>query len=216
VHHNRFAAVSQGFERVNQNRRTRAAVLAAAVALAGRGIVPTIASAAAEADVSRATAYRYWANHDQLLAEVAAEPWAPQVARALSAQASADPVERVDALARSLHAVVTTHEAMFRAILRLSLTDSGAEGSSAATPRLRGGRRLRWIEEALAPVHEEVGPARFKQLVAALTVATGIEAVVVLRDICGLTSLEAEQVISWAVRTLVRAELGERRPQTDP
>ena len=46
--------------RANQRRRTRAAVMEGARALLREGQVPSIADAAEEAGVSRATAYRYF------------------------------------------------------------------------------------------------------------------------------------------------------------
>jgi AcrR family transcriptional regulator len=193
-----------------QKRRTRADVVAAAAALVARGIVPTVAAAAEEAGVSRATAYRYFASQDQLLNEVATTPWSASVDRALAMAASAPVEERVDAVARTLHEVVSEHEGMFRAVLRSSLGDPASDTSGAiAAPRLRGGRRHRWLQEALAPARARLGEERFQRLAAALTVATGVEAVVVLRDICGIDSTEAGEVISWAVRALVRAELSD-------
>src|SRR5580765_282004 len=60
---------SQG--RARQRNRTRRAVIAAAAELVAHGQRPTVAEAAEAAEVSRATAYRYFPTQEMLLAEVA-------------------------------------------------------------------------------------------------------------------------------------------------
>jgi AcrR family transcriptional regulator len=55
--------------RVNQKRRTRAAIVAAAVELVEQGQSPTVAEVADAALVSRATAYRYFPTQEYLLFE---------------------------------------------------------------------------------------------------------------------------------------------------
>ena len=54
-------------ERVNQKQRTRAELLRAARELAEKGGQPGVAEAADHAGISRATAYRYFSNADDML-----------------------------------------------------------------------------------------------------------------------------------------------------
>src|SRR5690242_20152399 len=75
MYHERMAARSQApsFEtsgRVNQKRRTRDAIVAAAQAIVDRGESPTVAQAAEAAAVSRTTAYRYFPTQESLLLEL--------------------------------------------------------------------------------------------------------------------------------------------------
>ena len=56
--------------RVNQKRRTRSAIIAAAQAIVERGETPTVAQAANDALVSRTTAYRYFPTQESLLLEL--------------------------------------------------------------------------------------------------------------------------------------------------
>ena len=56
--------------RVNQKRRTRTAIIAAAQAIVERGETPTVAQAANDALVSRTTAYRYFPTQESLLLEL--------------------------------------------------------------------------------------------------------------------------------------------------
>jgi len=68
---------------------------------------------------------------------------------------------------------------------------------------LRQGRRLEWIEEALAPLKDSLAPEPFARLVSALAMVVGIEPYLVLRDVCGLERDAALETMRWAGRVLI-------------
>ncbi len=68
---------------------------------------------------------------------------------------------------------------------------------------------MRWLLNALAPARDRMDEASFERLVAATCLCVGVEALVVLRDVCGLEAEEAEEVSRWAVFALLGASLGE-------
>jgi AcrR family transcriptional regulator len=199
--------------RINQKRRTRAAILAAAGELLEQGQRPTVAEVADAALVSRATAYRYFPTQEYLLFEAALESTRSDIDRELDEDTPPeDPEARLEMLIHALQQRIVAKEAAFRTMLRLSLEQSPEEerhGGEAAPFRLRGGGRVRWIEKALAPVRVRLEEPDFRRLVAALSLCMGIEALVVLRDVCALESSEAEEVLRWAARTLLRSSLAE-------
>jgi AcrR family transcriptional regulator len=207
--------------RINQKRRTRAAILAAAVELLEQGQRPTVAEVADAALVSRATAYRYFPTQEYLLFEAALESTRSDIDRELEEDTlPEDPEARLEILIDALQKRVIGKEAAFRTMLRLSLEQSpeqvvqgehysGDSGKSPLPPRLRGGGRVRWIEKALAPVEGRLEEPDFRRLVAALSLCMGIEALVVLRDVCALEPSEAEEVLRWAARMLLRSSLAE-------
>jgi AcrR family transcriptional regulator len=201
--------------RINQKRRTRAAILAAAVELLEGGQRPTVAEVADAALVSRATAYRYFPTQEYLLFEAALESTRSDIDRELEDNTlPEDPEARLEMLIDALQKRIIDKEAAFRTMLRLSLEQSPQEeeqygGESVPSPRLRGGGRVRWIEKALAPVEGRFEESDFRRLVAALSLCMGIEALVVLRDVCALESTKAEEVLRWAARTLLRSSLAE-------
>lgn len=201
--------------RINQKRRTRAAILAAAVELLEGGQRPTVAEVADAALVSRATAYRYFPTQEYLLFEAALESTRSDIDRELKDNTlPEDPEVRLEMLIDALQKRIIDKEAAFRTMLRLSLEQSPQEeeqygGESVPSPRLRGGGRVRWIEKALAPVEGRFEESDFRRLVAALSLCMGIEALVVLRDVCALESTKAEEVLRWAARTLLRSSLAE-------
>ena len=199
--------------RVNQKRRTRAAIVAAAVELVAQGKSPTVAEVADAALVSRATAYRYFPTQEYLLFEAALESTRSDIDRELDESTlPEDPETRLEMLIDTLQERIVDKEAAFRTMLRLSLEQPPEEerhGSELALSRLRGGGRVRWIEKALAPVRGRLEEPDFRRLVAALSLCMGIEALVVLRDVCALKPAEAQEILMWAARTLLRSGLAE-------
>ncbi len=82
--------------RANQKERTRAALVEAARALLRAGVPPTVAEAAEQARVSRATAYRYFPTHDALLIEAGKiTPASQPVEDLVENLAGEDPEERL-------------------------------------------------------------------------------------------------------------------------
>ena len=200
--------------RINQKRRTRAAILAAAVELVEGGQRPTVAEVADAALVSRATAYRYFPTQEYLLFEAALESTRSDMDRELEDNTlPEDPEARLEVLIGALQKRIIDKEAAFRTMLRLSLEQSPEveeqDGVDWPPARLRGGGRVRWIEKALAPVEGRFEGPHFRRLVAALSLCMGIEALIVLRDVCALEPEEAEEVSRWAARTLLRCSLAE-------
>ena len=199
-------------DRSAQKRRTRRAILAAAVDLMRQGQTPTANRVAELAEVSRRTVYLYFPTQEQLLTEAALEGVRAEVERALDVGESDDVWARLDTLvAESLQSCLDA-EVLLRTMIRLSV-EQRLEETRGGPPReapLRGVRRIEWIETALEPVRKELGEERFQRLVSALALVIGIEALLVLRDIRGLDREQMEAVSRWAARALLRASLEER------
>jgi AcrR family transcriptional regulator len=205
------AATQTGAQRPAQRRRTRKAIVDAAIALLARGETPSVAEVAAAAEVSRRTVYLYFPRFDQLLldATVGALSQA-SVDRAIEGPSAGGGVEqRVERMVRALHQVSPEVERLGRSLIRLTV-DVGAAGPGPSLPR-RGYRRVEWIESALAPWRARIGPARWRRLVAALAMVVGWEALIVQRDVCGLTASEGEELSVWAARAFLHATLQELR-----
>jgi len=195
-----------------QRRRTRKAIVEAAMDLIARGQTPSIADVAQAADVSKRTIYMYFPTLDQLLidATLGALPAAP-VENAMAPSDTGDDVEaRVDALVRALVRQSDETERLGRAMIRLTV-DAPRDHQPASSPR-RGYRRVEWIERALEPLRGTLDTPRFERLVSALSLVVGWEAMVVLRDIRGLDRAAEEDVARWVARSLVRATLAEQSP----
>jgi len=192
-----------------QRRRTRKAIVEATMQLLERGDTPTVAEIAAAADVSRRTVYLYFPTLEHLLIDAALGALSQaDVDSALELPELSDDVEaRVELVVRKLQGMSPEVERLGRTLIRLTVEPpAGAD----ASPR-RGYRRVEWIETALAPLREELDETRFERLVSALVMIVGWEAVIVQRDIRGLSPAEGEELSVWAARALVQATLAEAR-----
>jgi AcrR family transcriptional regulator len=196
--------------RANQKERTRAALVAAAAGMLREGIAPGVAEAAQRAKVSRATAYRYFPTQDSLLVEVTAvNPAIAPVEEALDALGDAGAEERLHRLLHSFIPIVQAEEMTMRTALRAYLDtwlESRRRGEP--TPVVREGRRMRWLDKALAPVRQQLPPAQWRRLRAALSLVLGIEAVVVMKDVCHASDEESLATLEWAALALLQAGLG--------
>lgn|SRR5579884_610301 len=187
--------------RVNQKQRTRRALIDAARALLAQGLTPTVEQAAAAANVSRPTAYRYFPNQHALL--IAAHPEL-QMESLLPQPAPGDPIARLDSASAELMRLLLEHETALRAMFRIS-----ADKTPATIPplALRTGRRIRWIEDALAPVRDRLGAERFHRLVLQIGATLGIEPLMWLIDIAHVQREEAAEILRDAARSLLKGAL---------
>jgi hypothetical protein len=72
---------------------------------------------------------------------------------------------------------------------------------------LRQGRAIGWFEDALAPLRSRLDDAKLRRLVFAIRSATGIEALVWLTDIAGLSRREAVDLMRWSALAMYDAAL---------
>ena len=184
--------------RTNQKTRTRAALLDAARALLAEGVSPTVEQAADRAAISRTTAYRYFTNQRALLIAVY-----PAIAERslLDADAPADPAARLDLVVERFTRHILEHEPELRAQLRLSLEPGQPESDQLP---FRQGRAIGWIEDALAPLREQLSAPELRRLVLAIRATTGIESLVWLTDIAGLSRKDATALMRSSARALLR------------
>ena len=196
------------FGRMNQKRRTRAALMTAAAEFVRRGETPSILQVADAALVSKSTAYRYFPSQEALLAEALLDVVNQAELEAVyaAARTPGPAAVRLDAVVQADHALVVKHEAAFRTAVRAMMAPRPDD--PAEVPR-RPGNRLRYLAEALAPLDDRLGPERLQRLVMALAMCVGMESIMVMLDICGLTPAAAEAVKRWAAAALLQAALDE-------
>jgi AcrR family transcriptional regulator len=188
--------------RTSQKARTRDALIAAARRLLAKGVTPTVEEAAAEAAVGRTTAYRYFPNGRALVA--ATYPQIEMDSLLGEEDPPEEPLARLEIVAERFTREILEHEPELRAQLRLAL--EGEPAGSESLP-FRGGRRIRWIEDALSPLAERMPEGELRRLVLGIGATLGIEALVWLTDMGGLSREEAVEVMRSNARTLLRSAL---------
>jgi AcrR family transcriptional regulator len=197
----------KSFERVNQKRRTRSELLRGARELAEKGGLPSVAEAADHAGISRATAYRYFSNSEDMLREALLDAVASGILRDLPmADMKQEAVEdRVAEVVRQVLSMVAANEPMFRSLLASSATGKN--------PAKRGARRVEWLMEALRPLEATLPKPVMRNLTLALSLLTGIETVVVFKDVCGLSDKQVEETALWTARMILAGVMVAEAPE---
>ena len=184
--------------RTQQKSRTRRALVEATHELLAEGLTPQVEDAAERAGISRTTAYRYFPNQRSLL--LAAQPQI-QPDTLLPAGAPADPKARLDVFMAAFTRYNFDWEPQLRTALRLSLEPG------ASTPVLRRGHAIGWIEDALAPLRDSHPGTDIHQLAIAIRSAAGIESLIWLLDIAGLTRVQAAETVRRTAQAQLAAAL---------
>jgi AcrR family transcriptional regulator len=189
--------------RTRQKQRTRDALVAAARGLIADGAVPTVEAVAERSGISRTSAYRYFPNQSSLLAVAHPEV---QAASLLTRPNESDVTKRLDDVVSQFTKLIVETEPQQRTMLRLSLTAEPAE-----LP-LRQGRAIGWITEALEPLRQELTPTELRRLVFAIRATVGIEALVWLIDVAGLSREQARQLMRRSAAALLADAIGKQTP----
>ncbi|WP_293214561.1 helix-turn-helix domain-containing protein [Parvibaculum sp.] len=188
--------------RENQKRRTRKDLLVAASRLLQQGRKPSLEEIAEEAFVSRATAYRYFPNVDQLLIEAALDVATPDPEALFAEEESGDPARRLLMADNALQKMVRENEPQLRMMLAKSL-EASLGGMQDVPPRQN--RRVPLIEAALEPMRGEMKNATRRTLVHALALLFGTEANIVCKDVLQIGDKEADRIRRWAMQALLDA-----------
>lgn len=188
--------------------RTRKLMLDTAIGLMQQGGTPSVSDVAEAAGVSRATAYRYFPSQAALVHAVVDEALGPILEWTSD---SADAEVRVTELLSVTMPRIVEFEATFKAALKLALEQWARRqaGTLGEEPPFKRGHRVDLLQAAISPLRESLPPKQFQRLARALSLAYGLEVLVVLKDIWGLGDDETQEVSRWAAVTLVRAAIAE-------
>lgn len=78
---------------------------------------------------------------------------------------------------------------------------------------LRRGRTIGWLEDALSPLRDRLSTREIKRLAHAVRASAGIESLIWLVDVAGLSRRDAVKLMKWSAHALLRAALdGGRSP----
>jgi AcrR family transcriptional regulator len=190
--------------RTRQKLRTRDALVAATRELVAQGFTPTVESAAARAEISRTTAYRYFTNQRALL--IAAHPEIDRKSL-LGANPPRDASARLGAVLDEFLRITVETEPQLRMALRLSLERVADQTDSS----LRQGRAIGWIEDALAPLLGQLAKTEVRRLAIGIRSAAGIESLVWLTDVARLSRPQAVEVMKVSAQALLRSVIADSR-----
>lgn len=185
--------------RLKQKARTRQALVDGASQLLEKGMAdPSMEEIAAAADVSRATAYRYFDSAADVVWQVLSDRVLTDIDEAM-VSAGSDLIARVlaaeDAINGYLFSDPDGARAYERAMLDRSIRGIGTEFDRAA-------RRLRYIDVALEPVVDQLESSDFRRVRHALALAMGSQAVPAMLDTCRLDIADARDATRFVCQTI--------------
>ncbi|CAH0532224.1 hypothetical protein VST7929_00035 [Vibrio stylophorae] len=184
--------------------RTHKLLIETALHLLEGGWFPSVSELAKAADVSRATAYRYFPTQSDLMAAVMdavlvqVQQWQPL--------SDDDAVLRMQELLAFAYPQMMTHEGALRAAIQVSLSQWAAQRAepSAAAEHLVRGNRKELVARAVSPLQSSLSEPAYQRLMQALSMVYGSEPIVVLKDIWQLESAEITEVTQWMAKALIR------------
>mmetsp|Transcript_1245 Transcript_1245/g.2501 ORF Transcript_1245/g.2501 Transcript_1245/m.2501 type:complete len:198 (+) Transcript_1245:46-639(+) len=191
---------SQG--RSAQRERTRQAILEGARKLMLEGKTVTVAAAAAERGVSKATSYRYFSDPSVLVAEAILD---------IGVKTYEEVVGNAQDLRGKLRSICLyfielslENEAGFRQFLGAAMTAWTAENPATA----RGGRRVKMFRRALSEHESGLSAEQIENLVRALSATTGIEAMIALFDVADATPSQARETVAFMADAIFDHAIG--------
>ncbi|MFG1173431.1 TetR/AcrR family transcriptional regulator [Erwiniaceae bacterium CAU 1747] len=184
--------------------RTRRLLIETAMRLFDSGAFPSITEVAHEAQLSRATAYRYFPTQSALVSAIVSETFGPvknwQPARQ-------DANGRIDELFSFAFPRMLRHEGTLRAALHLSLTQwaqEQADDTLTIKEKLARDGRKTILTRVIKPLNDELPPELVERVVRSLSLVYGLEIFLVMKDIWGCNNDEVEDIGKWIARAIVR------------
>nr|WP_256374862.1 TetR/AcrR family transcriptional regulator [Pantoea sp. 1.19] len=183
--------------------RTRRLLIDTAMKMFDNGAFPSITEVAREAQLSRATAYRYFPTQSALVSALVGETLSP-MQRWTSSESDAG--KRVDDLLSYAFPHMLQHEGTLRAALHLSLTQWAQTQSQDALPmkeKLVRGNRKRLLTLAVQPLLQELPPESVQKVIYSLSLIYGSEIFLVMKDIWGCDNDTLQDVAKWMARAVI-------------
>lgn len=183
-------------------RRTRRRLVAAAMNLSASGALPSLTEVATQAEMSRATAYRYFPTQGALVAAMVEESlrpiieWRPH---------QADAGQRIHELLAFAYPRMLEHEGVLRAALQLSLQQWSEQRRDPKTSEtLVRGNRKNILKRVVEPLKGKMSAEGLQRMIYAFSLIYGSEVFMVMKDIWHADDNEILNVTQWMAKAILR------------
>ncbi|MEM6162349.1 TetR/AcrR family transcriptional regulator [Erwinia sp. P6884] len=183
--------------------RTRRLLIETAMKMFDSGAFPSITEVAQEAQLSRATAYRYFPTQSALVSAIVTETLSPIKSWRPSREEVGD---RIDELLSFAFPRMLEHEGTLRAALHLSLTQ-WAQSQATDRPgkeKLVRGNRKALLQHVVEPLNKELPPEMVQRVIQSLSLVYGSEIFLVMKDIWGCDNEQLQDIGKWIAKAIVR------------
>ncbi|HHH0822198.1 TPA: TetR/AcrR family transcriptional regulator [Yersinia enterocolitica] len=194
--------------------RTRRLLIDTAMSMYEQGAFPSITEVANAAQLSRATAYRYFPTQSALVSAMVDESLGPILAWQPT---QPDARQRIAELLSFAYPRMLQHEGVLRAALHLSLQQWADNHSNPNNEeKLIRGNRKRLLKLAVEPLEGKLTPEALQRVIHAFSLIYGSEVFMVLKDIWHLDDAGIQDVTQWMGKAiLLQAETDARQAAQD-
>jgi AcrR family transcriptional regulator len=185
--------------RVQQKLQTRSEIINAAKRLMQKEEKITLEDVTKETQFSRATIYRYFSSIEMLLTEASLDFFHKTPDQLFEEIKTMTLSDRLLYLQKYYTRLARENEVAFRRYLGAVITESVT-----SKEKLRGARRMISYRKALEPFKNKLSEKEMNNLINIASVLSGIDSLIVCKDVCDLTGEEAESTLSWGLEMILR------------
>ncbi|EAR00440.1 TetR/AcrR family transcriptional regulator [Maribacter sp. HTCC2170] len=183
--------------RKKQKLKTRNSILNTAQQFLTKGIDFSLEDVAKEAQVSRATIYRYYSNVDVLSSEAGLDLNTQSPVEINNQLRDVGPIEKILGIQEYFNNLTIDNEAAFRKYLSVVL-------ASAAPKAKRGARRTNTLQLAIDSEQFNINKTELTKLTNIATLLMGIEAFIVTKDVCELSDQASKETLQWGLQMILK------------
>ena len=186
--------------RKTQKLKTRDKILRSTQKLLEKNKDISLEDVAKEADISRATIYRYYSSIDVLAAEAVLDLNTKSSEDLYDEVKGKDLEEAILSMQDYYNQLTIDNESGFRKYMSVVLNNDHSD-------KMRGARRKKSLMMLLDSKAQHMSAEEKENLANIATVLMGVEAFVVTKDVCGLDNEESKKLLNWGMERLLESIL---------
>ncbi len=183
--------------RTAQKLNTRSKILVAAHKVLEKGEDLTMESIASEANISRATIYRYYSNVDSLSTELILHLNIPNKENMVEELREENLHPALLSIQHTYLDFILDNEAAARKFL-------GAILSSSDSKLVRGKNRLNALKFYFESRKTDLKKDELEKLIHVSVLLMGIESIIVSKDVCGLDDATSKETLQWGLEMILK------------
>ncbi len=213
-----MACTDDGVPYSGTRRRTFNLLINTALTLFEQGAIPSVSELAADAGVSRATAYRYFPTQSDLISATVNASLGPILTWRSD---SPETHTRMEQLLAFAYPQMFKHEGALRAALYVSLQQWAQDRSASAKSQVNDekklirGHRKAILANVVEPLKSHVDKDTLDKVIRAFSLVYGSEVFLVMKDIWKMDDSGVIGITQWMAKAIINQALSDSRADQD-
>ncbi|OBU06249.1 TetR/AcrR family transcriptional regulator [Morganella psychrotolerans] len=213
-----MACTDDGVPYSGTRRRTFNLLINTALTLFEQGAIPSVSELAADAGVSRATAYRYFPTQSDLISATVNASLGPILTWRSD---SPETHTRMEQLLAFAYPQMFKHEGALRAALYVSLQQWAQDRSASAKSQVNDekklirGHRKAILANVVEPLKSQVDKDTLDKVIRAFSLVYGSEVFLVMKDIWKMDDSGVIGITQWMAKAIINQALSDSRADQD-